>query len=221
MAPQLQRRLLHVTNYQLSSEALRRQRFQLLDFLQQIHYTASIQELFVSEVIHPRDSTGGVIGKVRRLLLAALATAAMLVLTPATAQAAGCYGDWCTGKDPAATGCAADAVTVAVVGLHLNTIGVGGLSIGGDQYGQLELRWSARCKTNWARVRTWMSSSMAAVAVVQESTNKMKARWIGGNEQLRTQAGSAYSPMIYSPKLAVRAFIIGGLSSPGATTNYV
>ncbi|WP_182546454.1 DUF2690 domain-containing protein [Halosaccharopolyspora lacisalsi] len=52
------------------------------------------------------------------------------------AQAAGCYDGTCTGKDPEAMGCAADAVTVDRL---VNESAI------------FELRYSAACHANWGR----------------------------------------------------------------------
>ncbi|MFD0367243.1 DUF2690 domain-containing protein [Streptomyces sp. NPDC059071] len=58
--------------------------------------------------------------------------------SPAGAPAASCVGAECTDKDPVAMGCDAGARTVASESLP-----------GG---GLIELRWSAACRANWARV---------------------------------------------------------------------
>lgn len=63
------------------------------------------------------------------LLLAGSAAAALLVGSPAPAGAATCFGDYCSGRDPQTSGCAADAYTVASRPFQA----AGGV---------LELRWS-------------------------------------------------------------------------------
>jgi hypothetical protein len=75
-----------------------------------------------------------------RKKIAALAIAVALGLTGAVAvqapaSAVGCWGDWCSGQDPHDTGCDADGVTVA-------TARIPGTDV------NIELRWSATCKTN-------------------------------------------------------------------------
>ncbi len=84
-------------------------------------------------------------GKRHRILsgtLAALALAftgfiASAVINTPMAHAASCYADGCTGQDPAASGCSADAITV-------QTIWIGGVS--------LDQRYSKVCNANWARL---------------------------------------------------------------------
>lgn len=72
------------------------------------------------------------------------------------ANAATCYGDYCSGKDPVASGCYRDAITLETVPVITRSVtaeieGVG-FSYGGDRVGQLSLRWSESCGTNWAKL---------------------------------------------------------------------
>ena len=67
----------------------------------------------------------------------ALGGAALAVPT-ASAAAPSCYNDGCYGLDPKATGCAADAFTVASQG------------VSGDR-GMLQIRYSKTCRAFWAR----------------------------------------------------------------------
>ncbi|MER5642649.1 DUF2690 domain-containing protein [Kitasatospora sp. NPDC002227] len=93
--------------------------------------------------------------------MAAVVTAGLLTLAGpvSAAHAAGsCTGSGCTGKDPATTGCAADATTYRTVYLNSQTYGQvryspscdaawirtyagGSLNIGGTVFGQ---RWDSR-----------------------------------------------------------------------------
>jgi Protein of unknown function (DUF2690) len=86
----------------------------------------------------------------RKLRLALLALPAVLALAfaatlaaagPASAgvvhPAAGCFGNGCNGLDPSANGCGADAITA-------DSVTVGGITV--------QLRWSAACGANWARI---------------------------------------------------------------------
>jgi hypothetical protein len=104
------------------------------------------------------------------------------IFAVAPADAATCYGDYCSGKDPQATGCAADARTVA----HVRDAGGGYI---------LELRWSPSCKTNWARIS---KGSISWIKAVQPSTGY--TQW--GN---LTTPGSPFvwSRQIYSPTRCV------------------
>jgi hypothetical protein len=107
------------------------------------------------------------------------------------ASAVTCYGDYCSGRDPNATGCGSDAYTVTA-----------------KNYAEasLQLRWSPTCKTNWARlvvyppgVRVFNYGSLWAI---QDT---------GYNQSTNTPSVSGYSsatfwtPMIYSPSHCVKA----------------
>lgn len=109
------------------------------------------------------------------------------VATPmAHAQSVSCEGDWCSGRDPMETNCAADARTVASQGVY-------------GTYGAtyVELRWSPTCKTNWARanfVTTSIKSVQSTTYTQGYSSNNGAVSW---------------SKMIYSPTHCVKAVIWG------------
>lgn len=125
---------------------------------------------------------------------ALMAAGALTQSAPAAAASAmarldvGCYGDYCSGKDPESTGCSADAVTVAYTPYR---------------YGTLDLRWSNTCKTNWARINS-------------SYTGSLQARQSTGYTQGFSSSNASYSwtKMIYSPTLCVRAQVV---SSSGTT----
>lgn len=97
----------------------------------------------------------------------------------------GCYGDWCSGRDPQDMGCAADAIT-------LNTAYLPG------SQAILELRWSPRCKTEWARVSGpggWGSGDTLSV-----TQPKSGYRQVGVSGSFN---GYIWSRMIYSPSQCV------------------
>jgi hypothetical protein len=137
-----------------------------------------------------------VLGLAGALVAAAPAQAAVSssVAAPGTPPPS-CYGDYCSGTDPEATRCSADAYTVA----HRNWAGWGVT---------LELRWSPTCKTNWARVNANPAASGATLRAVQCKTGY-------------TQSGAAnngtywWTRQIYSPQLTVRADWVG---PPGSTS---
>lgn len=114
-----------------------------------------------------------------------------LVVAPGVASATpppsvGCYGDYCSGQDPMSTNCAAGAYTVAVGDVY---------GTGGEQY--VEIRWSPTCKTNWARTNIITSN----VKAVQQT---------GYTQGYSSNNGTfAWSKMIYSPSLCVKAVIWG------------
>lgn len=99
------------------------------------------------------------------------------------AAAVGCWGDYCSGTDPEATGCSRDAYTVA--NAFDSNLGY-----------NVELRWSPTCKTNWARVNTKGPQWVKAV----QSTGY--TQW-----GTLTASGSPYSwsRQIYSPYKCVSA----------------
>lgn len=112
----------------------------------------------------------------------------------APAHAVSCYGDYCSGKDPEATGCSAGAVTVAwkdVTGARL------------------ELRWSATCKTNWARYiqypRGWFMGNVPLEMRAVQDTGYTQRKNYGVNG---TPEGATWTPMIYSPVRLVRAEMV-------------
>lgn len=150
--------------------------------------------------------------RLARVILVLLGMSALLgssVVMASPALAVGCYGDYCSGKDPQATGCSSGAYTVEAVPLYewrLNYVG------SPDGYwkrvGTLELRWSPTCKTNWARASMSDSTAIQSLYVTQETGYQQGHRmagWWGGSSP-----GNYYTPMIYSPVLRCRAHTSGG-----------
>ncbi|WP_132215040.1 DUF2690 domain-containing protein [Kribbella steppae] len=83
----------------------------------------------------------------RRLsaLIALPMTVSTLLVAPASTAAAACaYG--CDGRDPIATGCAADARTVASAPVMSSQYPYG------IRYGTINLRWSPSCQANWGQL---------------------------------------------------------------------
>lgn len=117
--------------------------------------------------------------------VAALTLSAALVNVP-SASAVTCYGDYCSAKDPQASGCSADAKTIATAYIY----GSGGTS-------WVNLRWSPTCKTNWAQSNV--------------ITSNIKAVQTGGYTQgySTNNGATSWSKMIYSPTLCVKASISG------------
>jgi hypothetical protein len=114
-------------------------------------------------------------------------------MAPAAHASVGCYGDYCSGMDPKATGCAADAQTVAWVDLS---------------DGRLDLRWSPTCKTNWARYEQYPYGSFAsetplALYAVQDTGYTQKIDWF--EQGVVPEPDTYWTSMIYSPVHKVRA----------------
>jgi len=112
-----------------------------------------------------------------------------------------CYGDYCSGRDPVTTGCNTGAKTFAAKELS---------------GARLELRWSPRCKTEWAR---WIqypvglkSDLPTELFAIQDTGYKQVANYTVNGDPEDTAASStsggittSWTPMIYSPVHLVRA----------------
>jgi hypothetical protein len=112
-----------------------------------------------------------------------------------------CYGDYCSGKDPRQTGCSADAETLAAQELS---------------GARLELRWSPRCKTEWARWIQYpvgLKSDLPIKLSAVQDTGYTQSVGYGINGEPENQAASStsdgittsWTSMIYSPVHLVRA----------------
>lgn len=141
------------------------------------------------------SSTAGRKALMRRLMACVLGVFLMsgtAVAIAGPAAAVGCYGDYCSGQNPAAMGCDADAVTRATASIP----GTGGQ--------QIELRWSPTCKTNWTRVpSSWGTNAPNQVQAVQRDTGYKQIGVVQSN------ANYSWTRMIYSPKLCVYAAWVG------------
>jgi hypothetical protein len=110
---------------------------------------------------------------------------------PVLSPHVGCYGDYCSGKDPEATGCATGARTLAVTNLT---------------YGTLSLRWSATCKTEWARLYVYPTRTLGpGYVIAQQSTGYYQTGPIYAIASWTPHSETTWSPMIYSPVLCVKA----------------
>lgn len=138
--------------------------------------------------------------KMRVALLGALAlgaTAAPLAAAAPASASVGCYGDYCSGRDPMATGCANDAVTVASADLG---------------WGELDLRWSPTCKTNWARIYVYPTKTLGpGYVTAEQSTGYTQTGPIGAIASWTPQTETDWSPMIYSPVKCVKAGAVLGV----------
>ncbi len=121
----------------------------------------------------------------------------MSLANTAGASTVTCYGDYCSGQDPMATGCADDAVTVAFKQMD---------------DGRMELRWSPTCKTNWARYEQYPFGSFAsevplALVAVQDTGYTQSISWFEGDNVQPIEVGTYWTPMIYSPVHKVYAAV--------------
>lgn len=143
----------------------------------------------------PRASRVGIVALVARAAVGVALAIALIMAVAAPASAASCYGDYCSGRDPQATGCSADAYTVA----HSRIPGTSA---------NVELRWSPSCKTNWART-TWHGSDLNSLRAVQCPTGYTQAGVVGDNGTY------VWTRQIYSPRMGVAARWLG---APGPTS---
>ena len=125
------------------------------------------------------------------------------VTTPiAHAASVSCYGDYCSGQDPVATGCAADAVTFAWKDLS---------------GARLDLRWSPTCKTEWARWQQYpvgiKSDTLWELSAVQDTGYTQSKSYDTSPDYGTTW--TTWTHMIYSPVHLVKAvaFIACGSDS--------
>lgn len=132
-----------------------------------------------------RDRDSGV--RLVRVVLTAVLAALLLAIFSARAEAVSCWGDWCSGTNPEATGCSAGAYTVASQGVY-------GTS------STLELRWSPTCKTNWARISAAYGTHYPSkLHTVQCATGYRQSGVVQSN------ASYSWTRQIYSPVKKVRA----------------
>lgn len=108
-----------------------------------------------------------------------------------------CYGDYCSGEDPVASGCSKGAVTLDS---HVQELG-GGI---------VELRYSPKCGTNWAKWTKYptgwcLNCGIVALRAVQD-TGYTQA--IDLTNTTIKDGESVWSPMIYSPVKKVKAQIM-------------
>lgn len=124
-------------------------------------------------------------------------------------QLISCSGNGCNGVDPNTTPCASDAVSVAGA---TRSIFRNGTSI---VIGQVELRWSASCGTNWARVsRTDGATADGMYATIRRSDGATYT-------DFHTGFSSIWSRMVYAPTVCAAAtglvdesFISGQATTP-------
>lgn len=130
------------------------------------------------------------------LVILGLMLAAMLSVAPA-ANAATCYGDYCSGQDPQATGCAADAYSFASARIP-------------GTWTYIELRWSPSCKTEWARVPNGYGLYYPnQLSAVQPSTGYRQVGVVSHS------ADYSWTRQIYSPVRCVYAAWTGPPGSIG------
>ncbi len=136
--------------------------------------------------------------KMKYLAAAVVTTLAMACTLGAVSARAGtlpggvsCYGDYCSGQSPVATGCYRDAVTIASVEVD-------------NGAGQVDLRWSPTCQTNWARWQQYptgwcVNCTPDALVAVQDTGYTQKLDWFDNGTSPNPNGGTYWTNMIYSP----------------------
>jgi hypothetical protein len=115
-----------------------------------------------------------------------------------------CYGDYCSGEDPVASGCSEGAVTLDS---HVQELG-GGI---------VELRYSPKCGTNWAKWTKYptgwcMNCGIVGLRAVQDTGYTQS---IDLTNTTIKDGESVWSPMIYSPVKKVKAEIMNVCGDAG------
>ena len=133
----------------------------------------------------------------RLVVVLSLAIGGILVGSVNSAWAAGCYGDYCSGRDPVQMGCSSDAYT----------------TVSKDIPGaQLQIRWSPSCKTNWSRLvvyPTGLGCIGGGNLVARQDTGYTQSSWLGAYICYISSTTTYWTPMIYSPVHLVRGEIAG------------
>lgn len=129
--------------------------------------------------------------------------------TSSVEQLISCSGNGCNGLDPSSTPCASGAVTVA--GGTANIYRNGTLEL----IGQVELRWSAACGTNWSRVTRYDGAFAEGMyATVRRSDGLAYT-------DFHTGFGTIWSRMVYAPVQCATAYglVDKSWTSGSATTS--
>lgn len=138
------------------------------------------------------------------LAIAFLTLAGVIVGPSVRASAAGlpggvtCYGDYCSGQDPVATGCYRDAVTVEAAQVDTGA-------------GRLELRWSPTCQTVWARWQQYptgwcLNCTPNDLLAVQDTGYTQEKDWFDTGTT-PADGSTSWTHMIYSPEHSVYAAV--------------
>ena len=102
--------------------------------------------MYASRFIGDDMTTRPLSSALRLLLVMMISVLGFAVLPASTASAASsCYGSSCEGLDPATTNCADDAYTLLI----REAVTPAG------NWGNLELRYSSSCYSNWVRFTPW------------------------------------------------------------------
>lgn len=152
-----------------------------------------------------RRRFGQIVGRAALALGIAIGGVSVVEATsPAAAHAAKNYGDYLSGKYAGeGNNCAADARTLSstVLAKSGGSLGVGvgpvDANTGADNggVGVIELRWSEKCGTAWARLRTTRANDVTYIGIEKNDGYKQQ-RLISGNAP-GSPAANSFTPMIY------------------------
>jgi Protein of unknown function (DUF2690) len=137
------------------------------------------------------------------LALLAPSVTASAATRPATPEVT-CSGHGCDGKDPESTGCASTAITAEYANIF---------DAYAERIGQLQLRYSTACRTVWARVIAFGSTSGSALA--ERNSDGLGYTCTGLTYSQTLGAYSCYTLMLYDG--GVTSFASGAISEYGDT----
>lgn len=139
-----------------------------------------------------------------RLLLASAMTSLLVPIsitaTATPAQAAGCYGDYCSGKNPYQMGCV-DSRTYVWGRAYMYR------ASDNRHVGNVELWISPTCGTRWARMEIWEFLNGGVTLQVKQSNGYTQTHY------RVAAAGTYYTNMIYSRSMCSFAQVYGAVAA--------
>jgi hypothetical protein len=135
-------------------------------------------------------------------LLIKLTTSSLAYALPPTQR---CAGEDCDGKDPLKMGCAKDAVTIAEANLSPPNAK--------NVFGKIELRWSEKCRTVWAR--TEKPNSVRLPFVRAEVSNDKGATF----QSAARNKSAIWSPMIFVADNKIEIKACGALARTSTSSS--
>jgi hypothetical protein len=135
-------------------------------------------------------------------LLIELTTSSVAYALPPTQR---CDGEQCDGKDPLKMGCAKDAVTIAEANLSAPNVK--------NVFGKIELRWSEKCRTVWARTEKTNSARLPFISA--EVSNNKGATF----QSAARNKNATWSPMIFVANNKIEIKACGALGRTSSSSS--
>lgn len=139
----------------------------------------------------------------KRLLIGSLTFATLHLSAPASGSAPDtCFGPSCTGRNPNDTVCAADARTVDRLGGLKDSVPFSGTYLYAPGLHHVtvavpvELRYSPRCRANWAKIR-WLESGIHGELSIWNPGRPSQRTWVDAYRQ-----GNHFTPMVDGTRTA-------------------